>query len=105
MGHINKGETPLEAAKRELEEEVGYSSDNLEMIATIGSSIGITNEIVHIFIARDLKESKTNFDEGEYITSQKQSIESMIKKVENGEIIAAPIVVAVQYLQLNGYAD
>ena len=43
-GKLDLGENPLECAKRELEEEIGYKSNNIEFIANIHPAIGFANE-------------------------------------------------------------
>lgn len=70
-GRIEKGETPEEGALRELEEEVGYRAESLIEKAAYYSSVGYTNEKVHVFIARDLKKTKSMPEPDEKITIKK----------------------------------
>ena len=51
-----EGESPLEAARRELAEEVGLRADRWEPIASFASSVGILDEIVHVFHATGLSD-------------------------------------------------
>jgi 8-oxo-dGTP pyrophosphatase MutT (NUDIX family) len=51
------GETPLQAARRELAEEVGLAADHWEPIATFASSVGILDELVHVFHATGLRDA------------------------------------------------
>ena len=54
-GRLDKdGESPLEAARRELAEEVGLRAERWEPIASYASSVGILDEIVHLFHATGL---------------------------------------------------
>jgi len=54
-GRLDKdGESPLEAARRELAEEVGLRAERWEPIASFASSVGILDEIVHVFHATGL---------------------------------------------------
>ena len=56
-GRLDKeGESPLDAARRELAEEVGLRAANWEPIASFASSVGVTDEIVHVFHATGLSE-------------------------------------------------
>jgi ADP-ribose pyrophosphatase len=50
------GETPLQAAQRELGEEIGKAAENWEPIATFASSVGILDELVHVFHATGLRD-------------------------------------------------
>ncbi len=53
-GAIDKGESPLEAAKRELHEESGLSAKQWKTLGTMDTSNGVTNEVAHLFLATDL---------------------------------------------------
>ncbi len=54
-GLLEPGEEPIETGKRELLEETGYHSDNLEFIFQFYSSPGFTSEKLFLFRARDLE--------------------------------------------------
>lgn len=53
-GSMEKGETPGEAARRELEEEIGKRAGSLEHIGSLYVGTGLTNQKIHVFVARDL---------------------------------------------------
>jgi 8-oxo-dGTP pyrophosphatase MutT (NUDIX family) len=56
-GRLDKeGESPLAAAQRELAEEVGLRAERWEPIASFASSVGILDEIVHVFHATGLSD-------------------------------------------------
>lgn len=54
-GKIDQGEKPLQAAKRELTEETGYSAKTWTKLATFFVSPGYVQEQMTIFLATDLK--------------------------------------------------
>jgi ADP-ribose pyrophosphatase len=66
-GKLNKGENPLECAKRELEEETGYRARSWEKLTSIFTTPGFCTEVLHLYLATDLFESPTgrNPEEGE----------------------------------------
>lgn len=56
-GLIDKaGENPVGAAKRELVEEVGLSAARWETLVDVAASPGFTDEVVRVYLARDLSE-------------------------------------------------
>lgn len=84
-GHIEEGETPLESAKKELEEETGFSAKTWKHICSIHTSANIQDE-VHIFYAENLTEGKQNFDEDENIQIVKVPFSKALEKIDTGEI-------------------
>ena len=85
-GKIDPGESTLETAKRELKEETGYSAKEWYEIGETYPSPGYSTELLHIFIAKDLKEGETNLDHGEIVETCKMSLTEALEKVHNGEI-------------------
>ena len=53
-GGSEPGETPLAAAKRELAEEVGLAAGSWADLGAIDNSNGVTTDVAHMFLARDL---------------------------------------------------
>ena len=94
-GHIDDGETPLEAAKRELKEETGIIASNWEEILELETSASVIRSSVRIFLAKGIKIGKPNPEEGEEIELVKMSIENAIKKIMDGEIKTATTIIGV----------
>ncbi len=61
------GEEPMETAKRELAEEIGKGADTWEHICDYHSSVGMTDELVHVFHATGLHEASADSGETERI--------------------------------------
>jgi len=66
-GHIDDGETPGEAARRELEEESGYKAGTLEKVLQFHPIPGSSRKAVHLFVARDLQAGEQDLDEDEQL--------------------------------------
>ena len=90
-----EGEDPLVCAKRELSEETGFTAGKIYKLTTIATTVGFSNEWIHIYAAEDLKSGKQHPDEDEFINYLKMLLKEAVKMVENGEIFDAKSVVAI----------
>jgi 8-oxo-dGTP pyrophosphatase MutT (NUDIX family) len=59
------GEQPLAAAQRELAEEIGMAAARWTALTTYRSSVGMTDEVVHLFLAEELSAAEGEHDSGE----------------------------------------
>jgi len=66
-GRIEPTETHLEAANRELQEEVGYGANKLRLLASLTLAPGYFGHITHVILAEDLFEKRLAGDEPEEI--------------------------------------
>lgn len=103
-GKLEPNEDPDFAAKRELEEETGYISDNWVNLGYIYTSVGFCDEKLHLYLARDLRFKKENPDEDEIIECEEYSIEQALEMINNGTINDAKTICAIlrarKYLEL-----
>lgn len=94
-GGLNSVEEPTDvAAARELEEETGYKAGKLELLMTIRTTVAFCNEKIDIYVATDLKPSRQNLDEDEFIGVETYSIEELAQmvydcKIQDGKTVAA----------------
>ena len=66
-GKVDAGETPLECARRELREEIGYDAETLRSLGWFWASPGFCTEKMHAFLATDLTYSPLEPDDDEAI--------------------------------------
>jgi ADP-ribose pyrophosphatase len=62
-----EGEAPLDAAKRELAEEIGKAAATWEPITDYVSTVGVMDEVVHLFHATELSEAHAEAEHNERI--------------------------------------
>lgn len=82
----SKDEDRLEAAKRELKEETGYSADEWIDLGEMYPSVAYTTESISLFLARGLKKGERNLDEDEFLNIEEIPLTTLIDMVMNGEI-------------------
>ena len=80
------GEDRLEAAKRELREETGFTADTWIHLTDLLTTPGFTNELISIYLAEGLKKGETDFDEDEVIDLVKMPMTEAIALVRSGEL-------------------
>ena len=87
-GKLSKGEDPKLCAVRELEEETGYKSDNVNELGSIFTTPGYSTEKLWIYLAKDLKTGNHNREEGEFgMQVFELSLKEVEEKIYNGEIV------------------
>ena len=88
-GMIDEGESPLEAAKRELLEETGYSSEDWTYLGPTWESTSKLTNRMHLFLAKNaVKTASQHLDENENLDVIKGSLEDAVNMVMKGEINA-----------------
>lgn len=85
-GHVEKKETTVSAAKRELKEEAGISAMQLEEIARIEMSGSVFRSKMHLFLAKGLEMGDNNLNDDEEIVVVKMPLDEAVEKVMMGEI-------------------
>ncbi|MBR6328123.1 MAG: NUDIX hydrolase [Lachnospiraceae bacterium] len=83
------------AAKRELEEETGYRSEDLEHLITLKTAVAFCNENIEVYIARNLEKTKQHLDDDEFIDIHIYTLEEILAKIRNFEIQDAKTIAAV----------
>ena len=93
-GKLNKGEDPLKAAERELEEETGFKAKLVHAL-NVYPSPGYTDEIINIYFAEEIELGRQNPDDDEFVATEFIDFDSVLKMIERGEICDAKTVAAV----------
>jgi 8-oxo-dGTP pyrophosphatase MutT (NUDIX family) len=94
-GMVDPGESPLEAARRELAEESGFVARELTPIGVIAPNPALQSNRTHSFLARDVVSTGApKFDGGEDIEVALIPLAEIPARVAAGEICHALVVVA-----------
>ena len=101
-GRLEKGECPLEAAKRELREETGYVAKNWESLGYIFTTFGICNEKLYLFKATGLTFDKPDPDEGEILDYFELPLTDVQNLIKNGTINDAKTICALARSAITG---
>ena len=87
-------EEGIVCAARELKEETGYSSENLEWILTIRTTVAFCDERIEVFVARNLIPGEQSLDEDEFV-DVKAYFEG---KIQDSKTMAAILAYESKYL-------
>ncbi|MEB3102748.1 NUDIX domain-containing protein [Ferviditalea candida] len=99
-GKLDAGEDPLEAARRELEEETGFHCGKLEHVSSFYTSPGFADEILHLYWAGDLQKGEMNLDEDEFLDCFEITLDQAKALIGEGRISDAKTIAAVYAWQL-----
>lgn len=94
-GTLEKEETPLKCAQRELTEEIGYEAAKLEKLTEILPAPGYTDERIHIFLATGLTPTQQNLDDDEVLEVQPTLFGDALEMIMTGEIQDAKTIVGL----------
>ena len=98
-GKIDPGEAPLATAKRELEEETGYSAAEWHFVCTIHNAIAYSDEHLDIFLARGLTEGEARLDDGEFLELFTATVPELLDMVKRGEITDVKTIIGTFWLE------
>lgn len=82
-------------AARELEEEIGYRTEQMHHLIDYHSAAAYTSEKIAIYYTEQLIPSKQNLDENEYVQIERYTLEELVKMIAAGEITDGKTIAAV----------
>jgi len=88
-GGIEPGEEPLEGARRELEEETGFSAERWEHLSVFYTSPGFCTEFMHLYLATELQPAERAADDDEHIEVIRVPLKKSLELIDSGEICDA----------------
>ena len=94
-GFMEKGESAEQTAARELKEETGYSSENLEWILTIRTTVAFCDERIEVFVARNLIPGEQSLDEDEFVDVKAYELDELKQMIFEGKIQDSKTMAAI----------
>ena len=94
-GTLGKGETPLRCAKRELEEETGWTAKTWTRLGGIYPAPGLLSEQMTFFLATALTQRQAHPEPDEVLVPVVLSLKHAFAAIRSGEICDAKTIVGV----------
>jgi ADP-ribose pyrophosphatase len=94
-GKLTPGEDPLECGKRELREETGAAAEEYTSLGRLFPSPGYTNEIIYMYLAKNLSYGEMQLDDDEFLDVIKMPLKEAIDMVMSGELVDSKTQIAL----------
>ena len=94
-GKLEYGEDPLEAGKRELQEETGAAAKDYRSLGNLYPTPGYCGEIIHLYLATDLTFSAQHPDDDEFLELRRIPLEKAFQMVMENKIADAKTQVGI----------
>lgn len=96
-GRLDPGESPLECAIRELQEETGCTAERVEPLTTIYTTPGFTDERIHLFMATGLTRGESRTESDEFIEVVTLPLSDVLQLIDRGEIVDGKTMIAILF--------
>jgi ADP-ribose pyrophosphatase len=97
-GRLEENEMPEACARRELEEEIGYRAGKIQLAASYYSSVGFTDEKMHVFIAFQLEKVGAHLEPDERVKEVHIPIADLGQKLGNNEFEDSKTIIGLRAL-------
>ncbi|MES3024836.1 MAG: NUDIX hydrolase [Pseudomonadota bacterium] len=98
-GKIDPDEASLDCAKRELQEETGYTASDWQFVCTIHNAIAYSDEHLDLFVARGLSAGPSKLDDGEFLEVFTATVPEMLEMVRSGRVTDVKTIIGAFWLE------
>ena len=98
-GKIDAGEDHLDCAKRELQEETGYTASDWQFVTTIHNAIAYSDEHLDLYLARGLTAGPAKLDDGEFLDTFSATLPELLDMVRKGEVTDVKTIIGAFWLE------
>ncbi len=98
-GKLDANEPPDVCARRELAEETGFQAGKLEELGSILTTPGFTDEVIHLYLATELKPAQQKLDDDEVLSVERVPFERALEMCTRGELRDAKSICALMRAQ------
>jgi len=98
-GKLDPNEDPLACAKRELQEETGYTASDWQFVCTIHNAIAYSDEHLDIYLARGLTEGESRLDDEEFLETFRLPFGEVMNLVRLGKITDVKTLIGAFWLE------
>ncbi|UCE30140.1 MAG: NUDIX hydrolase [Burkholderiales bacterium] len=98
-GKIDRGESPLVTARRELEEETGYRALEWAHLTTIYPCVGYSDERIEFFVARALEPGNRALEHGEHVEVEVMALSALLDAVHRGQVPDSKSQIGILWLE------
>jgi ADP-ribose pyrophosphatase len=100
-GKLHPGEDPRDCASRELEEEIGFRASSLELLSSVFTTPGFTDEVIHLYVGTGLTRGTQNLGHDEVVEVMEMSMEQALALIRDGTIRDAKTIIGLQLVYLS----
>jgi ADP-ribose pyrophosphatase len=97
-GKIDRGESPEECIKRELVEETGFEAQSIEWLYTYAPAIGYSNELIYLYVGRDLKKLGKDIDENEISSIEIFTLKEVLGMIRDHKILDSKTIISLAFI-------
>ena len=99
-GTVEPGESPINCARRELEEETGLVAREFIELAQVYILPAYSDEKIHVYLARDFSPSRQNLDQDEILQVVKYPFDEVLMMIDKGLVTDALTILSIQHAHM-----